>query len=142
MRVVYITGFLPNQGNQGNIREFYFDLKYQGKIRAKKKRNWKSGKFFSFLLITLQKILRIVFNFFNHVTVSFNSLTINFFESLKVSFCVQWCFSKVLLDYLPVRRCLTSCDVSYMLHDVHVKSWAVFTCFCYVLQVSHRQVKS
>ena len=34
------TGFLPNQGNQGNIREFYFDLKYQGK----KKRNGKSGK--------------------------------------------------------------------------------------------------
>ena len=38
------SGFLPNQGNQGNIREFYFDLKYQGKIREKKKRNWKSGK--------------------------------------------------------------------------------------------------
>ena len=37
-------GFLPNQSNQGNIREFYFDLKYQGKIRGEKKRNGKSGK--------------------------------------------------------------------------------------------------
>ena len=26
------------------IRDFYFDLKYQGKIRGKKKRKWKSGK--------------------------------------------------------------------------------------------------
>ena len=64
------AGFLPNQGNQGNIREFYFDLKYQGKIREKRKEIGNQGKIREIvliLLITLQKILRIVFNFFNHI---------------------------------------------------------------------------
>ena len=67
---VFVTGFLPNQGNQGNIREFYFDLKYQGKIREKRKKIGNQGKIreiFLILLITLQKILMIVFNFFNHI---------------------------------------------------------------------------
>ena len=68
-----ISGFLPNQANQanqGNIREFYFDLKYQGRIREKRKKIGNQGKIrkiFLILLITLQKILRIVFNFFNHI---------------------------------------------------------------------------
>ena len=52
------AGFLPNQGNQGNIREFYFYLKYQGKIREKRKEIANQGKIreiFLILLITLQK---------------------------------------------------------------------------------------
>ena len=46
--VKLITGFLPNQGNQGNIREFYFDLKYQGKIREKRKKIGNQGNFSHF----------------------------------------------------------------------------------------------
>ena len=63
------SGFLPNQGNQGNIREFYFDLKYQGKIREKRKEIGNQGKIREIFPFAhyLQKILRIVFNFFNHI---------------------------------------------------------------------------
>ena len=47
-----IAGFVLNQGNQGNIREFYFNKKYQGQIREKREKSSESGKnqgFFSFL---------------------------------------------------------------------------------------------
>ena len=55
---IQYTGFLPNQGNQGKIRGKRKEIGNQGNIRV---------IFLILLIIYLQKILRIVFNFFNHI---------------------------------------------------------------------------